>query len=155
MKQLLTLTIASLVACGGTPAPTTSAAKTSAPECTEPVTRSLASTFPGSTAIACKDEVEDGHHQFEVKLTKSEGTSAEVDVAPDGTILQIEEAITILTLPTVVSTAFATKYPNLAPTRAEKQTRPGKGVFFEIAFTGPAGKKEATFSESGAFVEEE
>ena len=47
------------------------------------------------------------------------------------------------------------KYPNARPTRAEKQTRPGKTATYEVAFTGVDKKTEATFAEDGSFIDEE
>jgi hypothetical protein len=82
------------------------------------------------------------------------GERLEVDVAADGTILQVEEPIAVDALPDAVKKAFAAKYPGAKATGANKQTA-GKDIRYEIAFVVDKARKEATFSASGAFVDEE
>ena len=41
------------------------------------------------------------------------------------------------------------------PTKAERATITGKGVFFEIGFQASGTSREATFKDDGTFVEEE
>ena len=119
-------------------------------DCPQPVTAAIAKAFPKSKIDSCKPEHEHGRDQLEVKLVRADGVKLEVDVAPDGTILQIEEKIAIDKVPAAVTKAFAAKYPKAKIDAAEKQTR-GKDVFYELAF----GKKEATFAEDGRFIAEE
>ena len=121
-----------------------------APSCPTAVTDAITKAFPKSKVASCKAEKEHGHDQFEVRVTRSDATKAEVDVAPDGTILEIEEKIALTELPDAVKKAFSTKYPKAKLERAEKQTA-GKDISYEVAFGG----KEATFKADGTFVEEE
>jgi hypothetical protein len=119
--------------------------------CPDAVKTSIARSFAKSSIKKCKAEHENGHDQFEVVIAKDGGAVAEVDVSPDGTILQVEEKIAVDQLPKAVTKAFATKYPKAKAEAAEKQT-PTKGApTYEIKFGG----KEATFTEDGKFVEEE
>lgn len=122
--------------------------------CPAPVTTSLRKAFPGAALSTCKPEHERGKDLFEVKLTKAGGQKIEVDVAPDGAILQVEEKIAVDALPEAVRKAFAAKYPRAKATGAEKQTA-GKDVRYEIAFQADKARKEATFSADGSFLEEE
>lgn len=122
--------------------------------CPASVTASVAKAFPRGTISACKPEHEHGKDLFEVKLTQPGGDRLEVDVAADGTILQVEEPIAVDALPGAVRKAFATRYPRAKPAGASKQTA-GKDVRYEIAFTVDKARKEATFLADGAFVEEE
>ena len=87
-------------------------------DCPAPVKSAIEKAFAKSTIKNCKAEKEHGHDQFEVKLTKADGTSAEVDVA-------------------------------------EKQTPAQGAVSYELGFATDSGRKEATFTEDGKFVEEE
>ena len=119
-------------------------------DCPKPVTDAVAKAFPKATITKCHAEHEDGKDIFEAKITRADGTKAELDVAPDGAILQVEEKIAVDKLPDAVKKAFATRYPKAKAERAEKQTA-GKKISYEIAF----GKTEATFAEDGTFVEEE
>ena len=86
---------------------------------------------------------------------KADGGKVEVDVGPDGKILQIEEAIGVDKLPAAVLKAFAAKYPKAKVDTAEKQTPASGTPSYELAFASGAGRKEATFTEAGQFVEEE
>ncbi len=121
-----------------------------APSCPTPVTDAISKAFPKAKIASCRAEKEHGHDQFEVRVTKADARKVEVDVAPDGTILQVEEAISTAELPDAVKKAFAAKYPKAKAERVEKQTA-GTDVSYEIAF----GTKEATFKADGTFVEEE
>lgn len=123
--------------------------------CPDAVKQSIAAKFADALMTNCKAERQDGRDQFEVKLTSKSGDRFEVDVAPDGTILQTEEAIALNVIPPAVLAAFTAKYPNAKPTRAEKQTRPGKAATYEMAFTGVNKTTAATFTEDGSFIEEE
>lgn len=122
--------------------------------CPAPVLASVSKAFPKVTISACKPEREHGKDIFEIKLMRPDGERLEVDVAADGTILQIEEPIAVDVLPDAVRKAFTVKYPRAKPTGANKQTA-GKDVSYEIAFLVDRARKEATFSADGAFVDEE
>ena len=129
--------------------------KPAADDCPAAVKTAITRAFPKSTITKCKPEHEHGRDQFEVKLTKDGGDAAEVDVTPDGKILQVEEKIPVDKVPPAVTKAFAAKYPKAKLDSAEKQT-PGKGApTYELAFATDRGRKEATFTENGTFVEEE
>lgn len=136
-----------LAACGGkNPKPATTAA---AEGCPQPVPAAVTKAFPDATQGPCESETEDGTTIFEIKIKKSDGTSAEIELSPDGTIIATEEVVAAM--PDGVAKAFAAKYPGATASRIEKITSPGKPATFEVKFGG----KEATFSETGDFVEEE
>ncbi len=123
--------------------------------CPAAVTAAIDHAFPKATISKCVAETEHGHEQFEVKIVKADGGKAEVDVAADGKILQIEEKIAIDKVPAAVMKAFAAKYPKAKVDTAEKQTPSAGAPTYELAFASDAGRKEATFTEAGKFVEEE
>jgi len=125
-----------------------------AADCPKAITDAVTKAFPGAKVTACRAEKEHGHDQFAARLVKTDGGKAEVDVAPDGTILQVEEVIALDKVPAVVMKAFAARYPKGKATRAEKQTA-DKAVTYEIAFDLGSARKEATFDESGKFIDEE
>jgi hypothetical protein len=149
------LVLCAVAACSHEPSANTGTAAQSAtsPACPATVFASIAKEFPGATTTSCKHE--DGRDQFEVKVNKCSGEKVEVDVAPDGAVLQTEQAIPLDQIPARVMTAFGAKYPGAKPLRAEKQVRTGKGAFYEIKFAAEPKAKEATFAENGSFVEEE
>jgi hypothetical protein len=121
------------VACARTPSASSAAGRNACPDV---VQQSIAKSYPTATVTACKAE-------------------HEVDVAPDGAVLQTEVVVALDQVPEKVMTAFAAKYPGATPTRAEKQVRTGKGTFYELAFPSVPKQKEATFAEDGSFVEDE
>jgi putative PepSY-like beta-lactamase-inhibitor len=126
-----------------------------AADCPAPVKAAIEKAFPKSTISSCKAEKEHGHDQFEVVLAKQDGGKAEVDVAPDGKILVVEEPVALDKVPAAVMKAFAAKYPKAKATGAEKETPTGGKASYELQFETGGKKHEATFTEAGAFVEEE
>jgi hypothetical protein len=123
-------------------------------DCPTVVTGAVAKAHPDATIRSCKREVEDGRPQWEMRI-EDRGHFLELDIAANGTILQTEEKIALAAVPAVVKAAFGAKYPKTQPTRAEKQTRAGGKVFYELAFTAEQKQREATFAQDGRFVEEE
>jgi hypothetical protein len=115
------------------------------------VAAAVTKAHPDATQKACKGEHEDGKDIFEVKLDMKDGTKAELELSADGTILAMEEVVPTSALPKAVADAFAAKYPGATAEKVERITPTGKPVMFEIGFAG----KEASFSETGAFIEEE
>jgi hypothetical protein len=123
--------------------------------CPDAVTSAVEKAYPQAKISKCKSEKEDGKVQFEVKLVTEEGKKLELDVSPEGAILQTEEVVAVADVPAAVSKAFAAKYPKAKIARAEKQTHADASVSYELAFQTDKGKKEATFTADGKFVEEE
>ena len=147
--SIRTILVVCLVAgCGGktsTPATTSE----SAGGCPPAVPAAVTKAFPDAKQGPCEGENEDGQQIYEIKLTRADGSKAEVELTADGTLVATEEVVAAM--PDAVAKAFAAKYPGATASRVEKITMPGKGTQYEIKFTG----KEATFSEAGDFVEEE
>lgn|SRR5450432_2119895 len=153
-KTIRTLLFAAAAALLALPA-SADAKKPPAPTCPDAVKATVAKAYPDGKMTSCKHEVEDGREQFEAKVTRKDGGRLELDVATDGTILQTEEVIALGAVPAPVLEAFAAKYPKAKATRAEKQTHGDGGIFYELAFQGDKGRKEATFAANGTFTEEE
>lgn len=154
-KRLLTCAALALSLLAVAPVRADSPKPAAGTTCPEVVKGAIAHLFPKATIARCKPEHEDGHDQFEVKVVKADGAKAEVDVAPDGKVLQIEEKVAVDSLPAAVKKAFATKYPKAKLLGAEKQTPAAGTPSYELAFHTDHGRVEATFAEDGTFVEEE
>jgi hypothetical protein len=122
--------------------------------CPEVVAQTVAREFPNATGTRCKAEHVGSMDQYEVRLVR-DGAELIVDVAADGRVLQTEAAIPIDQVPVKVMANFSAKYQGVKPTRAEKQVRIGKGVFYELAFKTEQKGREATFAEDGSFIDEE
>ncbi len=123
--------------------------------CPTAVKTSLGNAFPGAKLGTCKAEHEKGHDQFEVQLTKADGTRVEIDIDAEGKILQVEEKVALEKVPAGVMKAFKTRYPKAKPESAEKQTPASGPPTYELAFTVDKAKREATFAEDGTFRDEE
>ena len=105
---------------------------------------------------ACKEEKAKGKVQYEVKLETKEASKLELDISPEGAVLQTEEPAALDLVPKAVTAAFAAKYPKMKATRAAKQTKADGAITYELAFRDAQGKgHEATFKDDGTFVEEE
>ena len=139
------LALALVAACGGHHPKSNSTA--AAGGCPANISAAVTKQFPDAKQESCKSEHEDGKDIFEVKLS----TGAEVELSPDGMITAVEEVVPTASLPEAVTKAFAAKYPGAQVARAEKITTPGKPATYEVKFGG----KEAAFSETGEFLEEE
>ncbi len=154
-KTWLTYTALTLSLLAGAPLNADPAKPAPAADCPAVVNGTIEKTFPKSTITKCKAEHEHGRDQFEVKIVKADGAKAEVDVAADGKLLKIEEKIAVDKIPATVIKAFAARYPKAKVDVAEKQT-PADGVAsYELGFATDSGRKEATFTADGRFVDEE
>src|SRR5258706_9544246 len=67
--------------------------------CPSTVTDAAKKAFPESTVNKCK--AEEGN--FEVKLTKKDGSKIEIDVSAKGDVLQTEEVVPVSSLPKAVT----------------------------------------------------
>lgn len=130
-------------------------AGSAAADCPAAVKTAIEKAFPKSTISRCTPEKEHGQDQYEVVVARQVGGKAEVDVAPDGKILLVEESIALDQVPAAVTKAFAAKYPKAKATGAEKETPTGGKPRYELAFEVGGKRKEATFAADGTFVEEE
>ena len=124
--------------------------------CPDAVTAAVAKAYPDGSVTSCKHEHEDGREQFEVKLARKGGAKLELDVSPEGKILQTEETVALKDVPDAVMKAFSTKYAKAKATKAEREVHEDGATYYELGFTGDKGKKqEATFAADGKFVEQE
>jgi hypothetical protein len=123
--------------------------------CPAPVTASVEKVYPHAKISSCKHEEEDGKTQYEVKLDKKSAQGLELDVSPDGSILQTEKIVKIRSVPEKVLSAFKAKYPTMKINRAQEQTKADGSISFELAFMDKIKNHEATFAIDGSFVEEE
>ena len=124
-------------------------------DCPAPVRQAIDKAFPKSSISKCAPEKEHGRDQFEVVLVRAGGGRVEADVAPDGKILLVEEPIALDQVPAAVMKAFAARYPKAKATSAQRQTPTGGAPTYELAFAIDSKRREATFTTTGTFVEEE
>ena len=123
--------------------------------CPAPVTSSVEKAYPHEKISSCKRETEDGKTQYEVKIGGKGAHGIELDVSPEGSILQTEKVVKVHSLPQAVLSGFETKYPTMKINRALEQKKADGSISYELAFKDKMKKHEATFTNDGAFVEEE
>lgn len=127
-------------------------AKTS---CPSEVLATADKAYPGVKISSCKLEKEDGKMQYEIRFNTKRLNKTELDISPEGTLIQTEVQIGVRMVPKVVLKGFSEKYPTMKVNRALKQTKEQGGVQYELAFKDKITKHEATFNEDGTFVDEE
>lgn len=123
--------------------------------CPAPVKAAVNKAYPGATVNSCKQEKVKGVVQYEVKLTTKDAGKLELDVAPDGKLLQTEESIAVEALPQAVTDGLHSKYKGVVPVSAEKLVLADGSVRYEVAFQSGKTKKEVTLSADGKILEEE
>ncbi len=122
--------------------------------CPPAVRGAVSKLHPGARVGSCKPERDNGKLQYEVRISEA-GRKLELDLTPEGGLLQTEERVPLNGVPPEVRSGFASKYPGVTAVAAEKQTKAGGATSFELAFDRAGKRHEATFTDQGAFVEEE
>jgi hypothetical protein len=84
----------------------------------------------GATIRGYSSEVEDGELKYEIQLTLH-GRSRDVTIAPDGSVLEIEDEIAMEGLPAAVREALTKTAGTGTITRVESLTKGGKLVAYE------------------------
>ena len=125
------------------------------PTCPNSIYEAARGAYPSSRVSACKEEREEGRVQYEVKLIHGNEGAIELDVSPEGVVLQTETVVAVGQVPSEITKAFNLKYPNTRVTRAERQTKRDGAVTYELAFAVHGKKHEATFKQDGTLLEEE
>jgi hypothetical protein len=84
----------------------------------------------GATVRGYGSEVEAGQLAYEVELTVN-GHSRDVTIAPDGSVLEIEEEVALAALPAAVREALQQQAGAGTITKVESLTKQGKLVAYE------------------------
>jgi hypothetical protein len=74
------------------------------------VMKAVKARLPGVVVRSAEEEIENGVTVYDLELT-CQGRKYEMDVKPDGTIMELEKEVAARDLPQVVQTALAAKYP--------------------------------------------
>jgi len=90
----------------------------------------------GATVKSYGSETEDGKLEYEVEMTFN-GHSKDIAIAPDGTLLEIEEEVAMETLSAVVKEGLQAKAGKGTIKKVESLTKKGKLVAYEaVVITG-------------------
>jgi glucose/arabinose dehydrogenase len=117
-----------------------------------PVAAAAAKAYPNAKIREWAKETEAGKMQYEASMVEG-ATKRDVLFAPDGTVMAVEEVISIAELPAAVKNTIKAKYPQGVIHSAEKITG-GKEVQYEIGLK-KAAKKEVVLTADGKIVKEE
>lgn len=86
--------------------------------------------LPRATILAAETDMADGLRQFGVR-TEFRGAELVVTLTPDGEVLEIEQAVAVADLPSVLSDWLATQFPGAEILQAERVTADGS-VSYEL-----------------------
>jgi hypothetical protein len=122
------------------------------------VMKTVKDKYPGAKIKEAKKEVEKGKTTYEVAI-EHEKQVLDLALKPDGTLLEVEQAIEVKDLPAKVAEAIKKTYPKGKVSKAEKITSFEDGkqeVEFEVVVE-EAGKKpvEVTVEPDGTIEEDE
>jgi hypothetical protein len=128
-------------------------------EVPKPVLATLEKRFPAARQLAFEREVEKGKVVFEAQLLDG-SRRLDVDVAPDGRLLAVEETIKLDAAPEAVRKGLAgSKYAKLPVVKTEKvmeyKNETVTATSFELVLGTGEKRMEVVFSESGKILKEE
>jgi hypothetical protein len=114
---------------------------------------------PGVKWQSVEQETEKGqtHYEFEGKMPDDQ-REVEVEVMPDGKLLQIEREVPLKEVPEVVRNKLKSGWPDFEPKEVKAITREGKASGYEFEGPGKSGKDkelEIFISGDGTIVEVE
>lgn len=102
----------------------------------------------GATIKAITSETEGGVFEYEVEMTVN-GHGRDIAIAKDGTLLEIEDEVTIDSLPAAVKAALTTKAAGAKITKVESLTKKNKLVAYEAATLKGTKKGEIQVGPNG------
>ena len=114
--------------------------------------------FPNAEITSAEKEKEDGKVMFDIEL-KHEGRKYEMDIAEDGTIIEIEKEVFSKDVPKAITDAVKAKYPNATIKEVmevnkvkEKKETPDH---YEVTIEDSGKKMEVIVSLDGKTVKKE
>jgi hypothetical protein len=137
----ITLTCSMLASAQGTvtsPTKTAPVVKAADPAASLPpaVLAAFKQAYPKAVIKNAAKETENGKTTWEVESTDG-GLARDLVYNPDGTVVDIEEEVTVASLPAVVMATVKATYPKATITKAEKLIR-GEKWTYELTLKGAA-----------------
>ena len=102
----------------------------------------------GATVRGYSSEMEEGKLQYEVEMTVN-GHSRDVSIAPDGSVLEIEEQVALDTLPAAVREGLQKEAGGRKITKVESLTKHGTLVAYEAQVRAGNKRSEVQVSPGG------
>jgi len=109
--------------------------------------------YPQATVKHVSKETENGRTQYEVESVDN-GRERDLNYLADGTVVDVEEAVSASDVPPAVTAAVSARYPKATITRREKLTiTKGHVVQYELGVTGAGAKvTELVLTPDGGWV---
>jgi hypothetical protein len=119
-----------------------------------PVQKTADEQSKGATVTGYKKETEAGKPAYEVKMTIN-GHSKDVTIDPSGNLLEIEEQVTLESLPAAVRDGLQKKASPGKITKVESITKHGKVVAYEAKVLTAGKKSEVQVGPDGKPLDHE
>lgn len=111
------------------------------------VLSAFSKAWPAATIVAFAEETKDGRAYFEIE-SRDGKVARDVLLAPDGSIVEVEEVVPVAALPAAVVEAARALGKRVVIRKAERVTR-GKVVTYSLELTGTK-EREVAFDPAGA-----
>jgi len=122
---------------------------------TAEVAEAIEAEAAGGVIAHISSETEDGKKTFEAKITLN-GQTREIEVTPDGTLIETSQKITLAEVPDAVRSAFEAKAGGGEIEKVEKITAADHSVTYEAEVEMARDEEiEVTVSADGKIVSEE
>jgi hypothetical protein len=118
------------------------------------VQQTVAAQSRGATIRGYTSEVEGGQQEYEVALTVH-GRSRDVTIAPDGSVIEVEDQVTLQSLPTEVRDSLVKKAGKGRITKVESLTKQGTLVAYEAQVRTGKQRSEIQVGPHGATLAHE
>jgi hypothetical protein len=144
LRELATVTLLSCVLAQPSPGAERTLRRDEVPAA---VLSAFSKAWPAATVVAFAEETKDGKTYFEIE-SRDGKVARDVLLAPDGSIVEVEEVVPVATLPAAVVEAVHALGPHVVIQKAERVTR-GKVVTYSLQLKG-AKVREVAFDPAGA-----
>ncbi len=115
----------------------------------EPVREAVQKTFPNAEVVRVEREGGDNDRQYEISLKHKDGRKIEVEILPDGQIVEIDEQIQ--DLPADVIKSINKTFPNASIKHAKKETN--IRVVYHVEVLSRGKRREVELSSRGKILE--
>lgn len=119
-----------------------------------PVRQTADEQAKGATIRGYAKEVENGQLEYEVQLTK-DGHTKDVSIAPDGSVLEVEEQVQMESLPAEVRSGLETMTKSGKITKVESLTKHGTLVAYEAQVVTGGKRSEIQVGPDGKRLDHE
>jgi hypothetical protein len=118
------------------------------------VQQTVAARSKGATVHGYTSETENGQQEYEVEMT-IHGRSRDVTIAPDGAVIEVEDQVTLRSLPAEVRDSLVKKAGKGRITKVESLTKRGTLVAYEAQVRTGTKRSEVQVGPTGETLDHE